>query len=196
MATSFQACAPRHNENVIQLKLRDIAQLFNSLDPSPFNEKDLDHDAEEFILSWAQEIHGFRELRLVIHLEVPPPPAQSEASVDASVRHYFTYRASIAQLELRQFFRRGRLSLLIGSGFLIGCLLLSQLIAKRAAVGVLASIAEESLTIGGWVAMWRPMEIYLYDWWPLRRKSELLRKLSHLKVQLHLPKDQDVTKRD
>jgi hypothetical protein len=195
MATPLQACAPQRDDNVIQLKLRDIAQLFNSLDPSPFNEKDLDDDAEEFIVSWAREISSRKGLRLVIHLEVPLPPTQSAASVDESVRHYFAYRASIAQLELGQFLRRGRLSLLIGGGFLSGCLLLSQLIAKRAAAGVVGTIAEESLTIGGWVAMWRPMEIYLYDWWPLWRRRDLLRKLSHIKVQLHVPNDQNAPKR-
>ena len=39
----------------IELKLTDMKQLFNSMDPSPFNDKDLDHDAEEFIVSWAHE---------------------------------------------------------------------------------------------------------------------------------------------
>lgn len=33
----------------IELRLRELAQLFNSLDPSPFIERDLDSDAEEFI---------------------------------------------------------------------------------------------------------------------------------------------------
>jgi hypothetical protein len=189
MANQFQSCAPKADDNVIQLKLRDVTQLFNSLDPSPFNEKDLDHDAEEFIISWAREISSHKELRLVIHIEVPLPPTESEASVDDSVRHYFAYRASMARLELREFLKRGRTSLLIGGCFLTFCLLLSQLIAKRIAVGVIGSIAEESLTIGGWVAMWRPMEIYLYDWWPLKRKVQLLTKLSHIKVKIHFPKD-------
>lgn len=41
--------------HTIRLRLRDMSQLFNSMDPSPFIEKDLDDDAEEFIVSWAQE---------------------------------------------------------------------------------------------------------------------------------------------
>jgi hypothetical protein len=41
--------------NHIQLNLRDINQLFNTIDPSPFQERDLDRNAEDFILSWAQE---------------------------------------------------------------------------------------------------------------------------------------------
>jgi len=34
------------------------------------------------------------------------------------------------------------------------------------------------------VAMWRPMEIYLYDWWPLRRRSKIFAKLSHMPVEV------------
>jgi len=48
----------------------------------------------------------------------------------------------------------------------------------------LATVFRESLTIGGWVAMWRPMEIFLYDWWPLRRMGQLLEKLSHMHVEV------------
>lgn len=42
----------------ISLRLRELNQLFNSMDPSPFNDRDLDHDAEEFIVSSAREAHG------------------------------------------------------------------------------------------------------------------------------------------
>jgi hypothetical protein len=39
----------------IEVFVDRIEQLFNSMDPSPFQERDLDDDAEEFIVSWAQE---------------------------------------------------------------------------------------------------------------------------------------------
>lgn len=175
--------------NAIQLKLREISQLFNSLDPSPFNEKDLDHDAEEFIVSWAREISHHGRLRLVIHLERPPPPGQGEDFVCESVRHYFAYRASINGLELRDLLKRGRTSLLIGCCFLAVCLALSQVFGHRAGTGVFGSAVRESLSIAGWVAMWRPMEIYLYDWWPLRRRGRLLRQLSHISVELKVPQE-------
>lgn len=60
---------------VIELRLREVAQLFNSLDPSPFLERDLDVKAEEFIESWAAEIPSHRELALRVHLATPPTPA-------------------------------------------------------------------------------------------------------------------------
>ena len=33
--------------------------------------------------------------------------------------------------------------------------------------GTIASTLRESMDIGGWVALWRPMEMFLYDWWPI-----------------------------
>ncbi len=171
----------------IELKLRDIAQLFNSLDPSPFNEQDLDHDAEEFIVGWARELPRHRPLHLVVHLERPLPEGRDRASVVDAIHHYFTYRATITRLELRQLFKQGQTSLLIGTVFLAGCLLLGRLIAPNDA-GAARSIAREGLTIGGWVAMWRPMQIYLYDWWPLWRLGALQRRLGRMKIDLRLPK--------
>lgn len=53
---------------LIEVKLVELNQLFNSMDPSPFHERDLDHDAEEFIVSWAQEHPKQHELKLVVHL--------------------------------------------------------------------------------------------------------------------------------
>ena len=41
-----------------------------------------------------------------------------------------------------------------------------------------ARIVRESLHIGGWVAMWHPMETYLYGWWPVRRQGRIFRKPS------------------
>jgi hypothetical protein len=37
---------------------------------------------------------------------------------------------------------------------------------------------QESLIIVGWVANWRPIEIYLYDWWPIRRRRRLLARIA------------------
>ena len=50
----IKVAAGRRHVHTISLKLRDVHQLFNSMDPSPFIEKDLDDDAEEFIVGWAE----------------------------------------------------------------------------------------------------------------------------------------------
>jgi hypothetical protein len=177
---------PRRPGNAIELELRDVTLLFNPLDPSPVTERDLDRAAEEFIVSWARELPQSVPLRLIIRLGKPLSDPFTPREIEKAVHHYFAYRRSINRLELRQLFKLGRMSLLIGVSFLSLCLLLSHLIAPRAGLGAFSDITREGLTIGGWVAMWRPMQIYLYDWWPLRRSGRLLDRLSRIEVELRV----------
>ena len=173
----------------IQLRLRDLAQLFNSMDPSPFHERDLDADAEEFIVGWAREhVKDHREFELEIHLS-EPPPRERAAGVEEALQHYFRLRSETKEWEFRQLMRRGRMSLIVGLAFLAGCFFVGELVA-RLGYRTAAELIRESLTIGGWVAMWRPLEIYLYDWWPLRDERRLLERLARVRVRLILPASQ------
>jgi hypothetical protein len=167
----------------IELNLRDINQLFNTMDPSPFHERDLDQDAEEFIVSWAQEFHRHQPLELIIYLEKFPEGREPQRLVEDAVHHYFIYRARLNQLEFKRLLKQGRASLVVGLSFLIGCLLLIELFLVKSP-GTLPNLIAQSLTIAGWVAMWRPMEIYLYEWWPLRRRGQIFEKLSRVPVQV------------
>ena len=166
-----------HHSHSIRLRLRDLAQLFNSMDPSPFPDRDLDPNAEEFIVSSARELPKSDELELIIHLEVSP--SAQRADTETGVRNYFSSRAEMKRHEFRRLMRRGRTSLLVGLGFLVTCLGISELLGTLGQ-GTASAIIRESLTIGGWVAMWRPLEIYLYDWWPLRDERRVLDRLSRM----------------
>ena len=167
----------------IESSLRDVDQLFNTMDPSPFHEKDLDHDAEEFILSWAQEFHRHEPVDLIVHLEKLPEGRDAKKIIEEAVHHYFTYRARINKLEFKQLMKQGRISLLVGVSFLMVCLIIIEMFALRS-TGPISSFLSEGLTIAGWVAMWKPMEIYLYDWWPLRRLGYTFEKLSQMTVEV------------
>lgn len=166
----------------ISLNLHDINQLFNSMDPSPFREKDLDDDADEFIVSWAQEFPSDVPLRLRIYLEQWPAEDPKEL-IKSAIHNHFTNRASIVDLEFKRLLRQGRTSLIIGLLFLSVCLFLSNALLGHEA-GTWAEVVRDSLTIAGWVAMWRPMQIYLYDWWPLRRRARIFSKLAHMPVEV------------
>lgn len=51
-------------------------------------------------------------------------------------------------------------------------------------------VVEESLLIFGWVANWRPIEIFLYEWWPIVRRRNLYRRLAAAEVDLTPFKDE------
>ena len=167
----------------IELNLREIDQLFNTMDPSPFHEKDLDHDAEEFIVSWAREFPRYEPVDLIIYLGKSPDGHNVQKLVEDAVHNYFRYRARLNQLEFKRLMKQGWTSLLVGVSFLGLCLLAIELVALHR-TGALLNLLTQSLTIAGWVAMWRPMEIYLYDWWPLRRRGHIYTKLSQMPVEV------------
>jgi hypothetical protein len=167
----------------IELNLQSLNQLFNTMDPSPFHEKDLDHDAEEFIVSWTREFPLDEPVLLVVHLNEFPRGEEPQPVIEKAVQNYFAYRSKINWLEFQHLMKDGRRTLLTGLLFLATCLTTSNFLAGRG-LGGFESVARESLTIAGWVAMWRPMEIYLYDWWPLRRRGKLFEKLSRIPVEV------------
>lgn len=169
----------------IHLKLRELNQLFNSLDPSPFHDRDLDHDAEEFIVSSAREAHGSRSFELVVHLGTVPEPERL-ADTPLAIRHYFAARAELKRREFRQFLRRCPQVLAVGLTFLSGCLVLAGVLPPLLPAQ-LAEIAHEGLMIVGWVAMWRPLELFLYDWWPLRQEWTGLQRLARMRVRVITP---------
>lgn len=177
---------PRTLPNVIEMKLRGLNQLYNSLDPSPFHEKDLDDDADEFITSWAMEFPVHEPVALMVYLDQPCPDAESQQVLVDAIHYYYNHKADLKRRELRALLSRGRTSLLIGLAFLAVCMLLSQAISHMVGVGhatqAWIAILGESLIIVGWVALWRPLEIFLYDWWPVRHMVRLYQKLSTMEV--------------
>jgi hypothetical protein len=167
----------------IELRLGELRQLFNSLDPTPFRQQDLDADAEAYIVETAEELPADAALRLVLHVPAAEAAEADATAVADAVRHYFAYRLDVAGHELRQLLRTGRLALAIGVGFLAVCSLLSALAAERVP-GDLGAVIAEGLVIIGWVALWRPVEIFLYDWWPILRRRRLLARLAVMPVEL------------
>jgi len=174
--------APPHR---IELNLRDINQFFNTMDPSPFHERDLDHDAEEFIVGWALEFPVREPVELVVHLSEWPAGQDPQAMIAGAVRHYFDYRARLNWLDLRRLMREGSQSLLIGVVFLAVCLTGSEALSAPG-TGRVLGVVRQGLEIAGWVAMWRPMEIYLYEWWPVRRRGNVFKKLAAMPVRVIL----------
>jgi hypothetical protein len=174
----------RHGETIlIELKLSDVMQLFNSLDPSPFHEKDLDDDAAEYILGTAREFSLKTPLRLSIYLPAEAIGKDTADTVTHAIHNFFDYRELVAARDLRELLRRGRTSLIIGLVFLSLCLFARELVGNLV-VGTLTEFLREGLLISGWVAMWRPIQIFLYEWWPVRNLRRLNDKLSHLKIDV------------
>ena len=186
------------NCEVIEVRVTELKQLFNAIDPAPFRERDLDPKAEEFIVEWARETPGDREIALLVHLERAAGRPDEAAVLRDAVAEFFAHRAESARQRLRQHFRIGRTSLVIGLAFLAAVVALGDLVDAAVGNRRLGALLRESFLIGGWVAMWRPLEIFLYGWWPIRADIRLYRRLSAMPVRIeYVPRaEPDAWRRD
>ena len=172
------------NCQLIEVHVAELNQLFNAIDPAPFRERDLDPDAEEFIVDWAREVPTDSPLALAVHLDRPAGLPEEPAILRDAIREFFSQRSQASRRRLRQLFKRGRTSLAIGVTFLALSLMIGDVVARLLGEHRVGEIVRESLLIGGWVAMWRPMEVFLYDWWPIRADARLADRLSAMPVRI------------
>lgn len=166
----------------LELRIVELSELFNSMDPTPFHHRDLDTDAEEFLESWAVEFPQDSHFRIIVHIEKMPPEDPAPLVAEA-IRNYFEYKSVLAKRNLRVLLMEGRTSLLIGLGFLALCLLGADILSGFAS-NTFLRLLKESLLIGGWVAMWRPLQIFLYEWWPIVRKGRIYHNLGRASVHV------------
>ena len=165
----------------VELRLDRISRLYNSLDPAPFHEKELEAAADEYIVGSAEDVGG-RPFRLVIMLPQDALARPEAAQSPASIRNHFALRERNEGRRLRAEWHRGRISLLIGAGFLVLCLFVRQLLLSSA--GTVQGMLAEGLLIVGWVAMWGPLDVFLYGWWPIAGRRRLFANLAKLNVEL------------
>lgn len=169
---------------VIEVHVGELKQLFNSIDPSPFRNKDLDPGAEEFIVGWAKDLPREAQLALVVDLDRQAGLPDEAAVLRDAIHEFFRQRAETYRRRLRELFRRGRTSLLIGLTVLATAIALGDFLANLLKTSRIGEIVRESLTIGGWVSMWRPLEVFLYDWWPIRNEARLSDRLAAMPVRI------------
>jgi hypothetical protein len=172
---------PARGHAMLELHLGELRQLFNSMDPAPFRERDLDPKASDYIVDWAAEAPTDQALAMVVHLGADAPDG---TMVGDAVREYFRGRAVAKRRELSRLFRVGRISLVIGQAFLGVAIVVGESLAGMISKEGYAWLVKESLVIGGWVALWRPLEIFLYDWWPLRAQAKLYDRLGRMRVSV------------
>lgn len=185
-AAPAAAEVPRQGAAVLDLHVARLRQLFNSMDPAPFRERDLDPAAQSYIVEWAGEQRPRQPLRLVVHVDAVEPGDDVE-NLSAAVQEYFRQRERASRHRLRKLLRTGRISLVIGLAFLAFAFGIGESIASLFSKQRYATLVQESLVIGGWVALWRPLEIFLYDWWPIVSEARLYARLGAIEVRLLRP---------
>jgi len=169
---------------MLELHVAETRQLYNAMDPAPFRERDLDPNAEDYIMDWGRERSPGQPLGLVVRLSSETPTVESIDTLTDAVHAHFRQRAKSTRRRLRHLFRVGRISLVIGLAFLALVIGVGEYLSLRIDKESYGYLIKESLVIAGWVALWRPLEIFLYDWWPIRAEARLQDRLAEMDVHV------------
>lgn len=178
--------APAHL--MIEIHLTELDQLYDPLAPLLFRQKDLNPKIDQYIIDRARELGRRPPREILLHLSQgtteAPNTAECEKTARNAIHDHFARRAAAVHQELRRLMRRGLISFAIGLSFLAVLMVILTWTDMATTQSGYLTVLRESMIILGWVAMWRPLEILLYDWWPLVGQRKQLRQLSRTKVRL------------
>ncbi len=176
---------PRENGKVIvDVVVGSPRQLFDERDPAPFRERDLDEDFVAYVLNSVQEFPLHQDMKLRIFVRDDADKLTTQTILSEAISRYFAYESRMVQFKIRERLKRSRWFFMIGLLCLFICLSIAQLITSLGSDSSLLAIAREGFVIVGWVAMWRPVEVILYDWWPLRDQKLYLEKIAAMEVEV------------
>lgn len=169
-------------KETIEIRVNDALQLFDSRDPAPFRDRDLDDDFTDYVIASADEIPMRTPLRVHIYIARPQGEIRRESIIEA-IRTYFEYQIDLKRNQFSKILRMAQIFLIVGLLILSVCLVLSRMVMTIESE-FFGTAIREGIVIFGWVSMWKPLELILFDWYPIYDRIRLLRKLLHVEIQV------------
>ncbi len=173
----------------IEVRIKSALQLFDARDPAPFRERDLDDDFVEYIVTSAREFSHKTALKIVIYIDSVETTDLSNNSIREAIQSFLYYQIDLIQSDLKTYIRRSQLFLLIGLAMLVTCISIAQNLEvpnPPGAIGVL----REGVVIFGWVSIWKPIELILFDWYPLYEKLKFYKKILATEIDIQFAKNE------
>lgn len=176
----------RDGETVcVELSLRSPRQLFDVRDPAPFRARDLDDDAVEWLLGAVEEVPARTPVAFYLHFEEGlDAQGFTEAVLRDAIRAHFRYELARTRRAVRALMQQGLWSALLAGVLLALCMAAESALRPLAPREHWAAVTREGMVILGWVALWRPLETFLFAWWPYTARIRLLRRVIAAEVRV------------
>lgn len=173
-----------NGQHWIEVRVKNAQQLFDARDPAPFRERDLDDDFVDYIVAAIRELSGSK-LRIVIYIEDSDLKELTLDSIKEAIEADIEYRIDLLNAELNTYFKRVPIVFITSLIALFVCLGISQSIDTTTTHN-LNSVVKEGLVIFGWVSVWKPIELLLFDWYPIFEKRRIFLKFKKSEIKIHL----------
>ena len=166
---------------VIEVALQSVSDLFEDKDPSPIRLRDIKPSVETYIVNCVREIPLDQKLRVDFCFYDYAPSEHDEVRLEKSIRNFFNYSAQVEMLSFKFKIKNGLKSFVIGLCFLFACIYISHTF-ENSEHNLLQAFFGEGLSVLGWVSLWTPVQIFLYEIWPILSMSRSLRRCSELEI--------------
>jgi hypothetical protein len=160
---------------ILDVRVESMEQLFDRRDPAPFRDRDLDPALVEYLVDGARDLASVTPLRVEIWLGTAP-----SGDVADAVRAYFQDEIDRTNRRRHEQVRTGLIGLAIALAAVMVLIAVAGVVERRLP-GTLGALLREALVISGWVLMWRPLDVLVYDriaWLRNRRILESIRDAS------------------
>ena len=169
----------------ITVRLDHPSQLFTTTSGDPFSGEPFLVSGMDWILDeLSPHALGWRartKTTIVLPKGSLDPSLANKTRV--AVKRYCQFKVRQNQHALVALRWQGVKALQMGIVFLAGCLFLSAFLSGTALVpGFLGTLFSNGLEIAGWVSLWRPIEIFLYEWWPYWRENQLYTHVMNMQI--------------
>lgn len=160
----------------IEIRVKNPLQLFDARDPAPFRERDLDEKFIEYIITAVQEFPISTPLKIVIYIEENISNQFTINSIKEAIQSYLEYQKDLQKRNLKNFIKKSQVFFIFGLAILFLCISITQSLPPNSPLGFIR-ILREGMIIFGWVSMWKPIELVLFDWYPIYEKVRLYKKI-------------------
>lgn len=169
---------------LIEMKLSSVGQFFNSFDPAPFREKELDNEAETYIVDTVKDFPAKAAFKIVIYLPDTAVDMKEAGDIPTAIRSHFEYKTLMQKRRFRERYLYGQFALIVGLSFLAVATVASLAIDNYSSSYPVAHLIANALNVTGWVAMWEPVTVFLFQLWPIYKQRKVYEKISRMGVDV------------
>lgn len=157
----------------IDVLLDTYRELYNEWDFSPLQNRDLDEDLLDYLLSCSSEIPAKHPLSICLNLPEGIRDPIKESRCTKGFHNFFNY------LLRKEALRTGKILRQMASFFAVGSLLIiiAYVLRSLSIPNAWMQILYEGITIGGWVAFWEFFSIFFFS---LNQHSSLKKRYERL----------------
>jgi hypothetical protein len=181
---NMMASEQAKGSGMIEVRLESPEQFLHSLDAFPARHSSIEPEVADYVIDCAADQPVDANLEIVLHLRDYEPSQEKEAAIARIFHAHFQARADLEMKRKRQSFSDGRQNLMIGVFAWSLCMLTLWVLNSFGGEASLWRFVRESIVIIGWVLVWKPAEIFLYDWKPFEKRKKLFLRLAQAPVKV------------